>query len=119
MAFGPAFGRVFQPPFATAGAAVAAPWWNPDGVTPAANVAGWRAKGAASQAAAYLNVGLLGNPNIDPAVVGGVAPAWNAATGWTGDGATTYLRTGVLGAVGMTYIIQYANSVANSFICGS
>lgn len=107
-----AFSPPVVAPVATAGAAAAAmPWWNPDGATPAANTGAWLAKGAASLAASYLNLGLLGFPDIDPAVVGGVAPAWAAGTGWTFDGIGQYLITGYIPPMTVSVLVQFTGAV--------
>ena len=75
------------------GAAVfsgAAPgWWEITGRT---CIAAYQPKGAANLAASYIN---LANPGVLNAAPG-VAPTHNPATGWTFDGATQYLTTGIL-----------------------
>lgn len=78
-------------PGAGAGAAVmggASTWWDLDGAI-ACCVAAYQPKGAANIAASYIN---LANPGVNNAAPG-VAPAHNPATGWTFDGATTWLTT--------------------------
>lgn len=70
------------------GAGSAAQWWMAAGVTP---VAAYAPKGAASLAASYVNLANPGTYNAAP----GVAPTWDAATGWTGNGTTQYLKTGI------------------------
>lgn len=96
------------------GAGGALPWWNPDGATPAATCGAWQAKGAASLAASYLNLATLGNANIDPAVVGGVAPTFDPALGWITNGINQYLKTGVLPAGSFTTIIRFSNGPGNT-----
>jgi len=54
----------------------AAPWWMAAGVTP---IAAYQAKGAASYAASKVN---LAQPGTYDATEG-VAPSWDAATGWS------------------------------------
>lgn len=106
--------RVYEP----GGAAL--PWWNPDGATPAATCGAWQAKGAPSLAASYLNLATLGNANIDPAVVGGVAPTWAAGTGWTGDGLSIYLKTGITPLNTQTWSALATFTITNAgFIFGS
>lgn len=72
--------------------AVAAPaeWWLAGGINAADCLAAFAAKGAASQAASYTN---LANPGTHDLTVPSAAPTWNAATGWTFNGSTQYLRT--------------------------
>jgi len=93
----------------------ALPWWNPDGATPAANTAAWCAKGAPSLAGSYVNLGLLGYPNIDPTAVGGVAPNWDALLGWTTPGAR-YLKSGVVPTATHSLLVQYSSAVSNCLV---
>ena len=97
-AFMPAFGRAFQPPFATAGAAAApVSWWLSGSIAAANCLAAYTPKGAANLAASYDNNAAPGNglPDGTYDAAPGIAPAWAAGTGWTFDGASTYLTTGV------------------------
>lgn len=82
-------------------------WWLQGGV-PAANcIAAYQPKGAASLAASYVN---LANPGTYDAAPG-VAPTFDAATGWTFNGTTQYLDTGVALANTQTrsVIIRYSD----------
>lgn len=91
------------------------PWYLAGGV-PAANcIAAYKPIGAASLAASYINLANPGTYNAAP----GVAPTWNATDGWIGNGATTYLTTGV-SANQQTYtmIVRFSNVTANSYPCG-
>lgn len=92
-------------------AAAVTGWWLSGGIS-AADVAGvWQAKGAASLAASYLRLaGDQGYANIDPAVVGGVAPTWNAATGWIGNGIDSNLRTGIVPSQSWSVICRFSDS---------
>ena len=73
-----------------ASARAAVPWWLAGGApTP---VAVYQPLNAASLAASYVN---LVNPGTFDAAPG-VAPTWDAATGWEFDGATQYLATGIV-----------------------
>lgn len=84
------FGRILRPVFDPGVAvAVAPPWWPVAGKT---CVAAYQPKGAASLAASYVN---LANPGTYDAAPG-VAPTWASATGWTFNGSTQYLTTGVV-----------------------
>ena len=73
--------------------AVTYPWYRGQtGTIPLANVLfAYQPKGAASLAASYSN---LANPGTNDAAPG-VAPTFNATTGWTFNGTTQYLTTGV------------------------
>lgn len=72
------------------GVAVAAAnnWWEVAGKT---CLVAYQPKGAASYAASLVN---LANPGTDDATEG-VAPSWDATDGWTFNGSTQYLNTGV------------------------
>jgi hypothetical protein len=100
---------------ASAGAAaVVTGWWLAGGVNPADVAAVWQPIGAASLAASYLRIaGNLGHANIDPALVGGVAPTFAQATGWGLDGLSRHLRSGVLVSAGWSVIARFS-SVANA-----
>lgn len=89
MAFAPVFGRLFPPTFDRHAAVVAAAnWWQAGGApTP---IAVYQPKGAASQAASYVN---LANPGTNDAAPG-VAPSWSSA-GWAFNGSDQYLTTGI------------------------
>jgi hypothetical protein len=63
-------------------------WWVVAGKT---CVAAYAPKGAASQAASYVN---LANPGTYDAAPG-TAPTFDTATGWTFNGSSQYLTTGV------------------------
>lgn len=85
-------------------------WWLAGGIS-ASDVAGaWAAKGAASLAASYLRLaGDQGNANVDPAVVGGVAPTWDAVNGWFFSGILPYLLTGITPANGWSAIVKFSD----------
>lgn len=92
MAFSPIFQRPFSATFdRRAAAAAAVPWWLAGGVAAANAIAVYQPKGAASLAASYVN---LANPGTYDAAPG-VAPTWAAGVGWTFNGTTQYLTTGV------------------------
>ena len=96
----------------------AAAWWLAGGApTP---VAVWQPIRAASLAASYLRVaGSGGYANIDPTVVGGVAPTFNTATGWTGNGSSMYLRTGFTPAADWSALVAYSNANAGGNALGA
>jgi len=78
-------------------------WWLSGGApTP---VAVYQPKGAASLAGSYVN---LANPGTYDAAPG-VAPTFDAATGWTFDGNTQYLTTGVVPTHPMSLILRFAD----------
>lgn len=61
-------------------------------------------------AASYLRIaGSGGNANLDPAIVGGVAPTHDPVTGWTLNGSTQYLITGVIPASTWTMLVRFSN----------
>ena len=67
-----------------------APWWMAAGVTP---VGAYAAKGAADLASSYIN---LANPGTNNLTAPAAAPTWDAVNGWTFNGTTQYLDTGVV-----------------------
>ena len=73
-------------------------WWQVAGKT---CVAAYQPKGAASLAASYVN---LANPGTYDAAPG-VAPTLTA-DGWTFDGTTQYLTTGIVPGTGWTMIVR-------------
>ncbi len=90
--------------------AAVAGWWLVAGVT---CVAAYQPKGAASLAASYIN---LANPGTYDAAPG-VAPTWATATGWTFNGATQYLLTGITPVNDQTWsmIAQVSNVTQTLF----
>lgn len=88
--------------------AVAAPagWWVVAGKT---CIAAYQPKGAADLAASYINLANPGTYNAAP----GVAPTFNAATGWTSNG-TQWLNTGVVPAAGYTAIVRFSGFPAST-----
>jgi hypothetical protein len=75
----------------------------------------YQPKGAASLAASYVNLANPGTNNAAP----GVAPTFAAATGWTFNGATQWLTTGINTAANMSIIMRISNvSAANGAVMG-
>ena len=68
------------------------PWWLYGGINPSVCAAAYQPLGAADLAASYVN--LTGNAAYNAA--DGTAPTFNAATGWTFNGSSQYLKTGVI-----------------------
>lgn len=90
-------------------------WWEITGET---CVAAYQAKGAASLAASYVN---LANPGTYDAAPG-TAPTFDTATGWTFNGTTQYLTTGISPASNMSVAIRFSSavvSVGNKCIMGA
>lgn len=85
------------------GAGSAANWWEAGGATNC--VAAYQPKGAASLAASYVN---LANPGVFDAAPG-VAPTWDAATGWSFNGSTQYLRSGVPGSAAVSFLMRFSD----------
>ena len=88
-------------------AAATADWWLSGGVSAANAIAAYQPIGAASLAASYTN---LANPGVFNAAPG-VAPTFAAATGWTFNGSTQYLTTGVVPVNNQTWslIVRFSN----------
>lgn len=111
MAFGGLFTGGFRPAF-DAGAAVT-PWYRAGGAP--LPVAAYQPKGAASLAASYVN---LANPGTYDAAPG-TAPTFDAVTGWTGNGSSMYLTTGIIPASGWSVICRFASAGSNQTTVGS
>ncbi len=69
-------------------------------------VAVYQPKGAASLAASYVNLVNPGTNNAAP----GVAPTWSATTGWTFNGTTQYLTSGITPTITYTLLVRFANA---------
>lgn len=117
MAFAPVFQRPFSASFNRSTAAVT-PWYLAGGAP--MPLAAYQSISVASLAASYVN---LANPGTYDAAVPGVAPTWSAETGWTFNGTTQYLSSGVSFPNHAAYcmIVRYSNcgSDSTSGICGS
>ena len=87
-----------------AGGGAAGNWWEAGGASGV--VAAYTAKGAASLAASYVNVANPGTFDAAP----GVAPTWNVATGWTFDGASRYLTTGITVTQAYTLAVAFTGA---------
>lgn len=89
------------------GAAPVVPWYLAGGVSLTNLGALYVPKNAASQSASYARVaGDVGNATLDPATVGGTAPAWDA-TGWTFNGSSHYLKTGIVAEASCSAMIFF------------
>lgn len=109
MAFSGAFVKPFRPAFDAGLAAAAVPWYLAGGAP--APIAVYQPKGAASLAASYVN---LANPGTYDAAPG-VAPTHDAAAGWTLNGSTQYLSTGILPVNNQTWsILARVSGAGNS-----
>lgn len=68
----------------------------------------WLFKGAASQAASYIDV-LAGLTMTTPA-----APTWSAAAGLTTNGSTQYMNIGFVPAANMTVMLQFTGAATGT-----
>ena len=91
-------------------AAAAVSWWLSGGISAANAIAVYQPKGAASLAASYINLANPGTYNAAP----GVAPTWASGTGWTFNGSTQYLSTGLNQADNMTVLIRVSDWASGS-----
>ena len=98
----------------SAGLGGAGDWWDPDGSIGAGCIAGvWQSKAVASLAASYLRLaGNQGYANIDPAIVEGVAPNWDAVNGWGFNGTTHYLDTGIVPGSAWSALCQFSGATS-------
>lgn len=88
-------------------------WWVVAGKT---CVAAYQAKGAASYAASKSN---LANPGTYDAADAAAYPTWNTTTGWTFNGSTQYLTTGVTPGRDWSVLCQFANVTNGGVLLGS
>lgn len=90
-------------------ARVVSNWWEAGGATGC--IAAYQPKGAASLAASYVNLANPGTFNAAP----GTAPTFNTATGWTFNGTSQYLTTGIIPSdyAAKSLLIQFANATAS------
>lgn len=79
-------------------------WWEPTTGSYTV-VAAYQAKGAASLAASYVNLANPGTYNAAP----GVAPTFDTATGWTFNGSSNYLATGVVPGDGWSIFVRFSD----------
>lgn len=92
------------------------PWYLSGGVAAANCIAAYQPIGAASLAASYTN---LANPGTYDAAPG-VAPTWASATGWTFNGFSQYLTTGVVPtATSWSMIVRISNAVVVGDQCAA
>lgn len=95
--------------------AAAEPWWLAGGVAAANAVAVYQPKGAASLAASYSN---LANPGTYDAAPG-VAPTLGA-DGWTFNGSSQYLTTGVTPATtAWSVLVRFSDGSGNGQLFGN
>jgi len=118
MAFASNFGRILSPTFQPNSQAMLGGWWLAGGI-PASNcIAAYQSKGAASYTASKVN---LANPGKYDAAEG-TAPDWDATNGWTFDGSTQYLTTGITPVNNQTwsFISRYSDTTnQGGFTIGS
>ena len=96
-----------------------APWYLAGGISAANCLAAYQPKGAASLAASYSNLANPGTYNAAP----GVAPTFDASTGWTFNGSTQYLTTGITTApirADWSFFVRFSNNTGPlAFAVGS
>lgn len=98
-------------------AAVAAvnTWWLSGGISSGDCFGAWQAKGAASLSASYSN---LNNPGTNDLTVGS-APTFDASTGWTFNGSSTYLISGLKPNPTMSAIVRFSDVANDGVLLGS
>lgn len=98
------------------GAITDKPWWLAGGIPPDACVAAYQAVGASSYEASKMN--LTGNATYN-AADGAAYPTWAVTTGWTFNGSTQYLNSGIIPILDQTWsaiVRQYATVVENDSV---
>lgn len=88
---------------------MASGWWDNNGAITGC-VAAYQAIGVADLATSYVNLQNPGTNNAAP----GVAPTFATLTGWTFNGSTQYLTTGVVPAAGYSAIVRFSGVGAPS-----
>lgn len=88
------------------------PWWLAGGVSASNAVAAYQPIGAADLSGSLINLANAGTYNAAP----GVAPTFDASTGWTFNGSTQYLTTGILPDYAQTWsaIVRFSDSQTSS-----
>lgn len=82
------------------------PWYLVGGISASNCVAAYRAKGAPDLATSYVNLANPGTNNAAP----GVAPTFAAATGWTFNGTTQYLDTGITPIATTSMLVRFSGA---------
>jgi hypothetical protein len=95
-------------------ASAAVPPWYRAGGAPAP-VAAYQPKGAATGAASYTN---LANPGTYDAAPG-TAPTFDTATGWTFDGTSQYLTTGIVHGAGWSALVRFSGRTNTGTLFGN
>src|SRR3989344_5200331 len=88
-------------------------WWTSGGATGA--VEAYQPYGAASLTAIYTNLVNSGTNDAAP----GVAPTFASTTGWTFNGSTQYLTTGITPTVTYTMLVQFSGATNNGTLAGA
>lgn len=108
---------VMSPLGVTAGAAAVAPWYLSGGIAAANCLAAYTPKGAASLAASYDNNAAPGNGLADGTYdcTLGVAPTFDTSYGWSLNGSTQWLSTGIAqGAANWSWVVQFSDGATDS-----
>lgn len=120
MTFGSTFGRVLSPTFQPSSQAVVVggwsgtdTWWLSGSISSSNCLIAYEAKNAPSYALSLTN---LANPGTYNATEG-VAPAWDTTTGWTGNGSTKYLKTGLVPQSSWSAFIRFDNCTVSVLEC--
>lgn len=90
----------------------ASKWFLAGGVNAANCIAAYTPKGAASLAASYDNNAAPGNGLADGTydAAPGTAPSFDTATGWTFDGSSQYLDTGITYEATWSVVVRYSDA---------
>lgn len=99
--------QLWQAQLRAARSRATAAWWSVAGQT---CLAAYQAKGAASQAASYANLADPGTYDCTTIA----APTWDGSTGWTFNGTSQWLRTGLLYPGGSDQVWSVALRFANA-----
>ena len=113
----------YGPQIAPVGAPKTYPWYLACDISRFSCIAAYKATGATDLAASYDNLAAPGNGLADGTydlTAPVAAPAWNTVTGWTFDGLTQYLTTGIPIPDAQTWsmIVQFSSVTSEGYATG-
>lgn len=101
--------RVIQPSMATL-----TQWFLAGGISAANCIAAYQPKGAVDLASSYINLANPGTNNAAP----GVAPTWDATNGWTFNGTSQYLATGITPSSNWSVLVRFSSAGVDGALFG-
>jgi len=87
-------------------------WWLAGGVSATNAIAAYQAQAASSLSSSYINLANPGTYNAAP----GVAPTWDTTNGWTFNGSSQYLTTGILPtSENWSMFVKFSNGASSGY----